>query len=241
MLFNISKLMGWRLSAKDGEIGKITDIYFDDRSWQIRYFIVETGNWLFGRKVLIAPYAVTGVVAADKLLAVGMNKEQIRNSPDIDTDRPVSRQMEAALFDHYSWPYYGGAGMGYPTTGMVEGASKFANSQSSDGDADIHLRSYSHVSDYMVHNEDGFIGNVFDFVTSDEDWRIPFLIIDTHNWASGDMTYAPTYRISSIDWHTHEVRVGLSTQVLRDSPKYGHQDALSEAFSHDLYKYYPML
>jgi hypothetical protein len=41
--------------ATDGEIGKVEDFYFDDRSWTMRYLVADTGNWLLGRKVLISP------------------------------------------------------------------------------------------------------------------------------------------------------------------------------------------
>lgn len=46
--------MGCAIGAKDGEIGAVEDLYFDDQVWTIRYLIVATGAWLNRRKVLIA-------------------------------------------------------------------------------------------------------------------------------------------------------------------------------------------
>ena len=58
MIRKADKMIGTRVQAKNGEIGKIHDLYFSDDSWAIRYLIVDTGPWLFGRRVLIAPSAV---------------------------------------------------------------------------------------------------------------------------------------------------------------------------------------
>ncbi|MEO6538431.1 MAG: PRC-barrel domain-containing protein, partial [Ferruginibacter sp.] len=55
---NIKSLTGYTIGATDGEIGNVDEFYFDDKDWIIRYLVVKTGSWLFGRKVLIAPQAV---------------------------------------------------------------------------------------------------------------------------------------------------------------------------------------
>jgi hypothetical protein len=58
MLESTHLLTGFSLETEDGEIGSVKDFYFDDQYWNIRYLVVETGNWFFGRKVLISPYAI---------------------------------------------------------------------------------------------------------------------------------------------------------------------------------------
>ena len=68
--------------------------HFDDRQWVVRYLIVETGSWLASRKVLISPFAIDHPDWTGKVLPVSITKEQVKNSPDIDTDKPVSRQNE---------------------------------------------------------------------------------------------------------------------------------------------------
>jgi hypothetical protein len=55
---SLKSLIGYTISATDGEIGKGKDFYFDDETWAIRYLILETGDWLFGRKVLISSQAL---------------------------------------------------------------------------------------------------------------------------------------------------------------------------------------
>jgi uncharacterized protein YrrD len=87
---NINNLIGYRIGATDGEIGKVEEFYFDDETWTIRYLIVLTGNWLANRKVLISPEVLVRDAPAFRSFPVNLACEQIRNSPDIDTDKPVS-------------------------------------------------------------------------------------------------------------------------------------------------------
>lgn len=58
MLRRVKDLMGYRIEATDDEIGSVQDFYFDDETWTIRYLVVDTGGWLPGRSVLIAPEAL---------------------------------------------------------------------------------------------------------------------------------------------------------------------------------------
>ena len=68
MLRNVNDLYGFSVVASDGPIGEVRDCYFDDQAWTIRFFVVETGAWLGGRKVLISPIAIHGLDWTDKAL-----------------------------------------------------------------------------------------------------------------------------------------------------------------------------
>ena len=46
MLRNVNNLIGYSIRALDGELGKVSEFYFDDFTWSIRYLVVDTGNWL---------------------------------------------------------------------------------------------------------------------------------------------------------------------------------------------------
>ena len=49
MLRKAKDLSGYTLGARDGEIGKVREFYFDDQSWTVRYLVADTGGWLSGR------------------------------------------------------------------------------------------------------------------------------------------------------------------------------------------------
>ena len=88
MLRSMNDLEGYAIGATDGVIGHVKDLYFDDESWTVRYFVVDAGSWLSSRKVLISPFAFGKPSASEKVLPVSLTREKVKNSPDIDTDKP---------------------------------------------------------------------------------------------------------------------------------------------------------
>jgi len=112
MLRSINDLKNYSIDATDGNVGDVKDFLFDDLAWVIRYFVVETGIWLSSRKVLISPIAILEPNWEETILPVLLTREQVRDSPDINTDKPVCRQNEMDYFRHYGCMYYGG-GLGF--------------------------------------------------------------------------------------------------------------------------------
>jgi hypothetical protein len=106
MLRSIEDLEKYAVQANDGPIGHVQDFFFDDASWVVRYVVVKAGGWLSNRKVLISPISIGLVDPKKKLLQVLLNRENIKNSPDIDSDMPVSRQHEMRYLSYYGYPYY---------------------------------------------------------------------------------------------------------------------------------------
>lgn len=51
MLRNIKNLSGYKIQAKDGNIGEVYDFFFDDEAWAVRYLIADVETWLLDRKV----------------------------------------------------------------------------------------------------------------------------------------------------------------------------------------------
>lgn len=80
----LSDLTRYHLQAQDGEIGKLKQIYFDDKDWVVHYFVIHTGTWLTGDDVLIVPSVISTVDEKSHLLKVGLNKEQIQNRLPVD-------------------------------------------------------------------------------------------------------------------------------------------------------------
>jgi len=110
MLRLIGEITGYVLAAEDGEIGRCKDFLFDDTQWAVRYMVADTRKWLPGRKVLISPISLGEPDWDTRRFPVKLTKEQVKNSPPLDEEAPVSRQYEIHWFDYYGWPYYWGAG-----------------------------------------------------------------------------------------------------------------------------------
>jgi hypothetical protein len=110
MLRHESDIIGYAIHASDGAIGTIRDFLFDDVTWTVRWLVVDTGGWLTGREILLPPSALALVNHVGHQFNVNLTKQQVKNSPDVDSHRPVSRQHETSVYDYYGWSPYWGAG-----------------------------------------------------------------------------------------------------------------------------------
>lgn len=97
---------GYELRARDGAIGSIDDVVLDANGWIIRYFVVDTGNWLPGRKVLISPAAARDISFVDETIAVDLSRDQVKASPELDANSAIDREFESRLYSHYGWSAY---------------------------------------------------------------------------------------------------------------------------------------
>lgn len=100
-LHNTSDVSGYDIEATDGEIGDVKDFIIEDGTWAIRYLIVDTGGWLPGKKVLIAPEWIDRVSWDESKVFVNLSRDAIEKSPEF-TDGILSRDYEAGLYKHYN-------------------------------------------------------------------------------------------------------------------------------------------
>ncbi|HUZ58468.1 MAG TPA: PRC-barrel domain-containing protein [Hanamia sp.] len=246
---NIKVLVGFSLKEADGEIGKIEDFYFDDISWKIRYLVVKTGNWFTGRKVLISPKSLQKPDWENEEFSVNLTKEQIKNSPNIDTDKPVSRQQEEQLYSYYPWGTYWGSDPHEHGAGIFGAMpSKLYNSKVEDatsGNAvaeqennDHHLRSTENVTGYKIHATDGEIGKVVDYIFDDSTWEIKYLVIESGTWLDSRKVLLATQWIREVNWDNSAVIVGVSLAEVKNSPEFDIDQVLNESYERSLYDYY---
>lgn len=214
---NINSLIGYSMQATDGKIGEVEDFYFDDETWTIRYLIVKTGGWFSGRKVLISTTALIKTNKLNELIPVNLTKEQIRNSPDIDTDKPVSRQKEAMLNQHHLWENYWGSGSYGGEMGIANALPVRIKDIDRDPAEDVHLRSILQVDGYTIHASDGEIGHVNDFIVDDETWQLSELVVDTHDWIGGKKVLIAVSHIHSISFLNWLVYVHITIAAIEDS------------------------
>ncbi|MEN6336529.1 MAG: PRC-barrel domain-containing protein [Phycisphaerales bacterium] len=238
MLHSVKSLTGIAISALDGDIGKVHSFLFDDESWVIRYLVVDTGRWLPGRKVLIAPSAVAHSDWHGPVFPVNLTKDQVRHSPDIDTDQPVSRQREAELRKYYDWaPYWGlGYGIDLPPGQYVEADRGTVAVETAQGDT--HLRSTREIRGYRIHAIDGEIGHVEDFIVDDEGWVIRYIAVDTGKWLTRHSVLISPDWVRDIGWDERQVWVDVARDVIDKSPPYDPSGPISRQYETQMYDYY---
>ena len=252
MLINANTLKDHRLDCTDGQLGKVKEFYFDDHYWTVRYLIVDTGNWLTGRQVLISPHALLAVNYNERTIGVALTKKLVAESPGLDTDKPVSRQYEQDYYRYYGWPgYWEGAYMwgsspyllgpapflGTPLN-LQKSGEKWAHSSQDENSWDPHLRSTDDVRGRHIEATDGGIGHVDDFIIDDQTWAVRYLVIDTMNWWPGKKVLLAPQWIEEISWGESTVFVNLSRDKIRQSPEYTETALLTRDYEMTLHRHY---
>ena len=260
MLRNTTDLENYSIKATDGEIGHVKDFFFDDDAWVIRYLVVDAGSWLLSRKVLISPISIDPSNQADRTLPISLTKEQVKNSPSIDTDLPVSRQYEEQTLGYYGYAnYWGGAGMwgaGMYPFAMVPGYGGYAGfggdpvddeqemeahlraERARHRNDDPHLRSSNEVIGYHLHATDGEIGHVAGYLVDEKTWAIRYLIVDTSNWWMGHKVLVAPEWITGVHWSDRTVSIDLSREAVKAAPPYETDTAWSRQSDTALYGHY---
>jgi sporulation protein YlmC with PRC-barrel domain len=229
MIRSVKDLHRCSVAARDGDIGKVDDLYFDDQRWVIRYLVVDARQLDRMRPVLISPMSVGSVKWAEGVITLSVTKEQVKKSPDIDTNKPVSRQREADYLHYYQYPYYwGGTGfwgaglspvvvapIGPEIGGEREAVDEAEGQQSQAGDS--HLRSTHEVIGYHIEATDGELGHIDDFLVDDESWAIRYAVVDTSNWWFGRKVVVDPTLIRDVNWSGRKVSVDISRQSLKKS------------------------
>lgn len=250
MLQSASDLQGFAIMATDGSIGEVEQFYFDDEQWTIRYLVVNTGSWLAGKQVLISPFSITGVDRDHSRIHVSLTMDQVRNSPDIDTHKPVSRQHESLYMSYYGYPFYwGGPGLwgsaAYPAAVAMppvmadQIAAESAQRESQEEPSqDVHLRSTSEVRGSDIQATDGDLGHVEDFIIEDDTWAIRYLVVDTRNWLPGRKVLIAPPWIERVSWTESKVFVRLTQDEIRNSPEYKKENLLSRDYERLLHEHF---
>jgi hypothetical protein len=249
MLRSMKALNGFTIGATDGDIGTVTECYFDDLSFTVRYVVVDTGGWLAERKVLLSPIAFRAMDGERQRIMAALTKTQVEQSPDIDTDKPVSRQHETAYYGYYGYsPYWTGGYLWgeypYPYLGIgpALSAADLAREQRWNWEAnergDPHLRSSRAVTGYHLQATDGDIGHVEDFLVDDQSWAIRYMLVDTTNWWAGRKVLVAPAWIARVDWLESKVHVTVTRMQIQTSPEYDPAQPIERPYESQLYGHY---
>jgi hypothetical protein len=246
----------YSIAAVDGLIGQVKDFYFDDAAWVIRYLVVETGEPQSQRKVLISPITIGRPNWSEKTFPVSITRAQVRSSPDVDTDKPVSRQFEMGYLGYYGYQtYWGGGGLWggglYPDMlqgGLINAETLAENRKHHPAGAgrsathhlhdDPHLRSGNEVMKYYVHASDGDIGHVQGILVDEKTWAIRYIIVNTSNWWLGhEVLIAPEW-IEDVYWAESKLNVAMTRQSVKGAPVYDSTKSLDREQEIGIFHHY---
>jgi sporulation protein YlmC with PRC-barrel domain len=84
-LRSVADVTGYHIRATDGEIGHVDDFLIDERSWTIRYLVLDTSNWIGGQWVVIAPRVLRAIEWTERAMKVDLTRDAVRSSPKLES------------------------------------------------------------------------------------------------------------------------------------------------------------
>jgi PRC-barrel domain len=242
MLRRLKELERYKVSATDGDVGRVVDFLLDDAHWIARYLVVETLGTLDGRQVLITPISFRQFDWSTKQFYLALTRDKIKNSPNIDVDKPVPSRRELDYYGYYGYPcYWGSSGFwgvsAYPGL-LADGSWIKANADHERKFGDVHLRSAIELRGYHIQGRDEPIGHVEDFIVDDVTWEVRYLVIDTSNWWFGKRVLIRPHWVTRVSGQERNVYVGMNRQAIRNSPEWSSTEAIGREHEASRRKHY---
>jgi hypothetical protein len=242
MLRSLNDLESYKVTATDGDIGNAENFFLDDERWAIRYLVVGTNDFLDGKRVLISPIALQDAEWSNRRFHVALTREKVKHSPNVDLDKPVSRQQEADQDRYYGyasyWGYTGGLwGMG-PTPNLLRPDSGPPPERPSQHTGDIHLRSAKELTGYDIQGKDGALGRLADFIVDDQTWAIRYLTLEIGSWWAGKKVLVAPQWASRVSWEDRKIFLGISREKIKASPEWNGEAAINREYEQRMYDHY---
>lgn len=224
-------LCDFTVYANDAEIGKIKDIYFDKKTWLVRYLVVDTRRWLPGRKVLLAPKHVALLDTRTQVIRFDMTREQLSQAPSLAEHLPPTRAHEIALYDFFGWTQYwtGTLDRRLPLAEArqpLDGATYDMESNARQLAGEPHLESCKDLQKFTVGTSDQLtrtaqptkLGSLWDFVINYVEWNVPFFVVEEDLNPGLRKFVLSTDLITAIDIQDGMIRTQTSTQSVAHAP-----------------------
>lgn len=97
---------GFNVHGRDETLGQVEDFIVDDESWTIRYLSIDSGNWSWVKKALLAPNWADQVSWTERQVHVDVPRQAIKDCPEWKPTTAVHRDYEAHLYRYYGRPVY---------------------------------------------------------------------------------------------------------------------------------------
>jgi PRC-barrel domain len=82
MLRPTKDILSYKIMATDGEIGSVSDLLVDDSDLRVRYLVIDTGDWLPGKQVILSTAWISSLEPERQLVVMNIEKKRIRESPE---------------------------------------------------------------------------------------------------------------------------------------------------------------
>ena len=83
-------------SETEEKVGSVYDALVDD-SGRFRYFVIDTGFWVFGKKVMVPMGRIRIDYDRHRVYVTGMTKEEVERMPEYDENRAIDYDYEEGI------------------------------------------------------------------------------------------------------------------------------------------------
>jgi hypothetical protein len=230
--------MDYAIKAKDGEVGSISNLLYQESDWTIRWVVADTGDWLSGKRVLLPVSALGALDPEAQQLSVNLTMAQIEGSPDIDGSDPLSQEIDLLTCTHYNLRSARADTLRrederkhdsvLPDRGLQIARSASTNPEG--GQDGIQARSLSAITGNALEATDGEIGHSEDFLIDPAHWQVRYLVVHTSSWWPGEKRLISPQSIDWIDWARSIIHLDVTCQKVKDSPPYAATATVDGAF-----------
>lgn len=217
MRTNLKALYGFTLLGFEGKIGTVEDYYIDDHSWIAKFMVVDTGEWLTSRRVVISTQSVEDIDWELSRLHTRLTRNQVKASPEIDTERHMGPEHEEVLVRHYHlhsrWPEAGMFGIPpfVPATPIpkesLEKELQYRKTR---------LVVAGEVMGCSVEATDGRLGALDDFMIQ-AGWQIGEIVVRTGGSVLGKKIWIALSDITMVDWEKNVIKVDFPHKLTKRS------------------------
>lgn len=223
MYLHYEWLTSYTVFGNDGEIGTVSDTYFDEENWTIRYLVVKTGATFLSEKRFISPLLIEKLDHQEEVIRVNISKDDAEKSPD-PGDEPVSRKYEQDFNTYYRLtPYWVGNGV-WGSTSIADdippGTEPVVHdSQQSEENQFVHQA--KKVIGYELSVKDDTFGKVDNFLIDEKTFEIKYFIVDTHRWLpGGKKVLISTKWIEEVGLNSSKLTVDVTRDQVEKAPEY---------------------
>jgi hypothetical protein len=226
MLREANDLFGQPVDARDGRLGTIEDLYFDDQDWCVRHAVVRAGVPFRRELLAIEPSLIARPEWPAPRLAVQLSRREARSRIAPSDRVPAAGAQPAHRLGRERRP---GTGE-HVDADLVERARGAVNLG--------HLRSLRDAREYRLSARDGTAGRVRDFIIDDRAWAICYVEVEVELFLGTKTVLVPAHAVEEVDAAGRAVRVGLSRRALGGAPRFQRLALQSRLYQMCVYDHY---
>ena len=219
MRLHLSEVPGYLVHGRDGNLGAVTDLYFDDVYWRVRYLSVTGGDKTGPRSFLFAPGMISRIDREIGWIALLVKAAAVCESPEVPAGRNSAWKEESCQRDYYGMPYC------WPSMASSGQVAQFHAA----GSQRLHSLKQVLGNRVLAGEGDEDIGPLTDLVVDDHTWEVQGIEVEAGRWLPTGRVWISAAGIRQVRGSSKQVVLGLPLDALLTSPTADRPGRLAQA------------